>query len=156
MRDVTLCFCMKENKVLLSKKKRSFGGGKWNGYGGKCEPGEAIEQSLVREIREEADISVSEKDLEKIGTIDFYFDDKAEWNQRAHVYRLFMWDGEPKETEEMEQPEWFRYSEIPWHEMWAGDDEWIPYVLRGEYFEGVVHFVEEGKKIASIDLQKAL
>jgi 8-oxo-dGTP diphosphatase/2-hydroxy-dATP diphosphatase len=60
-------------KVLLGKKKRGFGTGRWNGFGGKVEEGETIEESAKRETREEAGIDVS--DLEKVGIIEFEFQD---------------------------------------------------------------------------------
>ena len=60
-------------KVLLGKKKRCFGTGRWNGFGGKVEEGETIEESAKRETREEAGIDVS--DLEKVGIIEFEFQD---------------------------------------------------------------------------------
>jgi 8-oxo-dGTP pyrophosphatase MutT (NUDIX family) len=34
-------------------KKRGFGEGRWNGVGGKVEPGESIEAALIREAKEE-------------------------------------------------------------------------------------------------------
>jgi 8-oxo-dGTP pyrophosphatase MutT (NUDIX family) len=48
MRDKTLLFLHKpdEQKILLAMKKRGFGEGKWNGVGGKREPGESIEGAV--------------------------------------------------------------------------------------------------------------
>jgi len=37
-------------------KKRGFGVGKWNGYGGKLEEGESIERCATRELEEECGI----------------------------------------------------------------------------------------------------
>lgn len=34
--------------ILLGLKKRGFGVGKWNGFGGKVEPGETIPQAAAR------------------------------------------------------------------------------------------------------------
>lgn len=41
-----------ENKVLLGYKKRGFGEGKWNGFGGKLEPGETVAEAALREMKE--------------------------------------------------------------------------------------------------------
>ena len=49
----TVVFLIRENQVLLAMKKRGFGEGKWNGVGGKLDPGETVEQALVRECQEE-------------------------------------------------------------------------------------------------------
>lgn len=46
--------------VLLGLKKRGFGTGKWNGFGGKVEPGETIRQAAIREMKEEAGIESGE------------------------------------------------------------------------------------------------
>ena len=35
-------------EILLGLKKRGFGVGKWNGFGGKVEPGETIPQAAAR------------------------------------------------------------------------------------------------------------
>ena len=51
-------------RVLLGQKKRGFGMGKWNGYGGKAKEGETIERSARREFFEEAGILAG--DIERI------------------------------------------------------------------------------------------
>ena len=45
---LTLTLVQRENEVLLGFKKRGFGQGKWNGFGGKVEPGETIVNAAVR------------------------------------------------------------------------------------------------------------
>ena len=35
-------------RILLGMKKRGFGSGKWNGFGGKVEPNETIEDAAKR------------------------------------------------------------------------------------------------------------
>lgn len=37
--ECTLLFLKKNRQLLLAMKKRGFGAGKWNGVGGKLEPG---------------------------------------------------------------------------------------------------------------------
>ena len=64
-RLVTLCIIHKHPKILLGMKKRGFGAGRWNGFGGKVNIVEAIEDSAKREFREEAGIEV--KNLNKVG-----------------------------------------------------------------------------------------
>ena len=62
-------------QVLLGMKKRGFGKGRWNGFGGKMAVGETIEDAARRELREEAGITV--KNFEKLGIIDFEFKDSG-------------------------------------------------------------------------------
>lgn len=45
---LTLVLVVQPGRVLLGMKKRGFGAGKWNGFGGKVEHGETIEQAARR------------------------------------------------------------------------------------------------------------
>jgi len=38
----------RERAILLGYKKRGFGAGKWNGFGGKVEIGETVEDAAKR------------------------------------------------------------------------------------------------------------
>ena len=44
--------------VLLGMKKRGFGIGKWNGFGGKVKDGETIRECAMRETQEECGLEV--------------------------------------------------------------------------------------------------
>ena len=48
LKVLTLVFLRKEGEVLLGYKKRGFGSGKWNGFGGKVEPGESVAEGAAR------------------------------------------------------------------------------------------------------------
>ncbi len=45
---LTLLFVLEPGRVLLGLKKRGFGVGRWNGFGGKVEVGESIEEGAIR------------------------------------------------------------------------------------------------------------
>ena len=45
---LTLLFVLKPGQVLLGLKKRGFGEGRWNGFGGKVQPDETIEEAAIR------------------------------------------------------------------------------------------------------------
>ena len=45
---LTLVLIREPTRVLLGMKKRGFGQGRWNGFGGKVEKGETILQGAVR------------------------------------------------------------------------------------------------------------
>jgi len=55
---MTLVYIRNEDKVLLGMKKRGFGEGKWNGFGGKVEPNESILQGAIREVQEECGVDI--------------------------------------------------------------------------------------------------
>jgi len=57
---LTLCIIHQHPKILLGMKKRGHGEGKWNGFGGKVEEGETIEEATRRETKEESGVEVEE------------------------------------------------------------------------------------------------
>ena len=44
----TLVLVLQPQRVLLGMKKRGFGAGRWNGFGGKVQEGETIEDGAKR------------------------------------------------------------------------------------------------------------
>lgn len=61
--NLILPISLERRKVLLGYKRRGFGVGKFNGFGGKVEPGETIVASAKRELEEESGIICSEDQL---------------------------------------------------------------------------------------------
>ena len=45
---LTLLFVLEPSRVLLGMKKRGFGVGRWNGFGGKVQQNETIEDGAKR------------------------------------------------------------------------------------------------------------
>jgi 8-oxo-dGTP diphosphatase / 2-hydroxy-dATP diphosphatase len=129
---LTLCMVTSKDGVLLGMKKRGFGAGRWNGFGGKVEPGETIEEAAVREVQEE--VSVTPTIMSKIGILEFSFVSDP-MVLEVHVYRVTDFRGEPTESEEM-QPQWFSWDQMPFSQMWADDEYWFPYIKEGKKFKG--------------------
>ncbi len=135
---LTLCIIHQHPKVLLGMKKRGFGVGRWNGFGGKVSPGEKIEDAAKREMFEEAGIKL--KNLDKVAIIEFEFKGNPEILE-THIFKSNDFDGVPTESEEM-KPQWFCIDEIPFKEMWPDDIYWIPLFLKGKKFKGKFLFGE--------------
>jgi mutator protein MutT len=133
MKQFTLLFLRKDQQILLAMKKRGFGVGKWNGSGGKVEPGETVEQAAIRECQEET--GVTPRDMEKVGELRFYMSADPDFGHHAHVFVATTWEGEPHETEEM-RPSWFSEADIPYDTMWPDDKVWMPLLLAGKHFHG--------------------
>ncbi|KAF8588165.1 hypothetical protein K439DRAFT_686380 [Ramaria rubella] len=145
----------KTGKMLLGYKKRGFGMGLYNGFGGKVEPGETPAEGAVRELKEEAGVDA---ELTPCGTLLFY----SEGYAYAHHIELFSaetFHGDPVECDEM-RPEWFSLPSeycsislasdvtlppIPFDQMWPDDRLWIPLMLSRRKFIGRVDF----KKLSS-------
>ncbi len=141
----TLCYIIKDDKILLAMKKRGFGEGYWNGYGGKQIPGESIEDTAKRETKEE--IGIEALELEKVATLTFLFPEAPKdkkWNQEVSVFIIKRWHGEPKESDEM-KPQWFRISEIPYDRMWDDDKYWLPMIASGKKLHGLFVFGRDFK-----------
>jgi len=152
LRKVTLSFIIKDGKILLAMKKRGFGAGLWNGYGGKQLPGESITKTAKRETEEEIGIKV--KEMKRIGTIYFFFDKMPKdqnWNQQVAVFAIKKWSGRPRESEEM-KPEWFDMDSIPFNKMWDDDKYWLPEIINGFIIEATFIFGSK-QKVRSFEIK---
>ena len=129
---LTLGMVCEEKRLLLGMKKRGFGAGRWNGFGGKVEAGESIEAAAQREMEEE--VSLMPLKMTKVGILEFAFLSSTE-ELEVHIFKVTDYKGKPVESEEM-RPQWFAWDAIPFPQMWADDEYWIPYLQSGELFRG--------------------
>ena len=61
MKLATLCYVRHEGHTLMVhriKKADDIHQGKWNGLGGKLEPGESPEECVIREVHEESGLEI--------------------------------------------------------------------------------------------------
>jgi len=116
----TLCLIRKANSVLLGYKKKGFGQGLWNGFGGKVEPGETIDEAARREVKEECGLSLGS--LRKFAIITFEFVE-GRHIMEGHLYTSDEPLGEPVETDEM-RPQWYPLDSVPFDKMWQDDKIW--------------------------------
>ncbi|MDB6070522.1 MAG: mutX [Verrucomicrobiales bacterium] len=147
----TLLFVVKEDRVLLIRKKRGLGAGKINGPGGKLDPGETPEQCAVRETEEE--LGVRAKGVREVGLLSFQFTDGL--GLFCHVFRADDCEGEPVETDEA-IPRWTKTDEIPFDEMWADDREWFHHLLADRKFMGFFDFEGDNMLSCRVDLVENL
>lgn len=129
---LTLCFVAESDRVLLAMKKRGFGEGRWNGFGGKVQEGESLEDAAKRELYEESGLVAQV--LEKRGVVNFAFQDGSR-SRQVHIFRVLEFTGVALETEEM-RPQWFAKDEIPYTDMWPEDTSWLPMYFDGNKFYG--------------------
>jgi len=149
---VTVCFPLCGGNVLLGMKKRGFGAGWWNGFGGKVKEGETATASVLRELAEESGLLAREGDLLEVARMRFYLPDGA--IMAGHAFLLSVWSGEPQETEEM-RPQWFSLAAIPYESMWPGDERWLPEIFAGRKIEGEIRFGATTAEVASVRIEDA-
>jgi ADP-ribose pyrophosphatase YjhB (NUDIX family) len=70
--NATLCFLVRNSKVLLGFKTKKIGKDCWNGYGGGIEEGEIPKQSALRELKEKTGMVALPESLEKAAIVDFH------------------------------------------------------------------------------------
>lgn len=153
---MTLFFVYNDTHILLGEiKKNGVLNGRINGFGGKVEKGETIEDAAVRELGEEA--GIIPVDMKKRGELFFEFD--PDGNPfvgkpvlEVHVYCAKEFKGDPLETDEM-RPKWFLHSEIPFERMWPDDPHWLPMLLEGKSFKGNF-FLKDVNTIASYSVEE--
>lgn len=149
--NTTLILIMENNKILLARKKRGFAMGSYNGIGGKQDPGETIEQAMIRETQEE--IGVTPIDYKQVGLIKFDMWYKGEpANLNLNIFTCTKFEGKICETEEM-LPKWFDKGHIPFEQMLPDDVAWFPLVLDGNCVAGDV-FLSKDLKTSKHNISK--
>lgn len=136
----TLCFVVRDERILLIHKKRGIGAGKINGPGGRLEPGETPLACAIREVEEE--VGITPTGLDPAGELRFQFTDGL--SIHGYVFRASGFRGEPVETDEA-LPFWTTLDAIPYERMWADDVLWIPHMLAGRRVDG--RFLFEGDRM---------
>ncbi|MCX6824689.1 MAG: NUDIX domain-containing protein [candidate division SR1 bacterium] len=125
-------------------KKRGFGMGNRNGFGGKNHEGETIEETALRELSEEAKILLNKNEIKKIGMLHFFYKANPSRDQDVHIYSG-TYDGTFEETEEM-KPQWRDIKDIPYDNMREDDSIWLPKLIKKEFpIDMTFKFDEEGK-----------
>ena len=103
---------IREDRILLGKRKNAHGAGTWQLPGGHLEFNESIEECARREVFEETGLAVG--DLVRGPYTNDIFEDEGK-----HYVTLFViarrWDGEPvlKEPQKCERWEWFSWNDLP-------------------------------------------
>jgi 8-oxo-dGTP pyrophosphatase MutT (NUDIX family) len=152
----TLCLLVNRSKILLGVGQRGFSLGKYNGFGGKLETGETIEQAAIRETYEESGhgVTIKKRNLNERAVIDFYFPKKPESNQRVHIYMVHIWKGKPFHSGEMKNFKYFNFNDLPKEDMLDSDRYWLPMVLDGKRFNAEVYWKDDNKTVKKFIITK--
>jgi 8-oxo-dGTP diphosphatase len=146
MKLATLCYVRREGQTLMVhrvKKVNDMHHGKWNGLGGKLNPGETPEECAQREIYEESGLSVQNPKLKGILTFPAFAKDE-DWYVFVFVVEDF-WG------ELIDSPEgnlqWVDNSDLTRLNLWEGDATFLPWLDRRGIFSG--KFIYQDGKLKS-------
>lgn len=144
--------------VWLGFKLQKVGAGRWNGPGGKMEPGETVRMCAVNETRQESGVLLLPEDLKKLGVIDFFnSEDGAIPDYQVHFFMAERFVGTPREMESKKIGMWtpYPYDSLP--ELQAGDRLFLPGMLAGKKFEGWIRYKDpKTEEVVSHDLKEVM
>lgn len=153
------CISRSTRRILLGRKNRGFGTGKFNSFGGKVEFGEDVSDCAVRELKEEANIDAPPSAVLKVGVLDFTFEDSVA-NMIVHVFCVDLDSPDVKADDvkgcEEITPQFFGIDNIPFDNMFADDSTWLPPLLEAggklqKEFHGRYHYKEGGDAANAVD-----
>lgn len=127
--------------------------GKWNGLGGKFEPGESPAEAARREFHEEAGVRLPAKAFCPLGVLqfpEFKAAAREDWIVYVFEARLAAGRAKPgllKSTREGDL-HWIREREVPGLPLWEGDREFLPFVLARRPFIGT-YWYSRGRLLRS-------
>lgn len=118
MTMTSLCYIEREGRYLMlhrTKKKNDENSGKWIGLGGHFEPGESPEDCVLREVREETGLTLT--DYAYRGLVTFVSGSHTEY---MHLFTASGFSGELSVCDEGEL-EWIGRDELLRLTLWEGD-----------------------------------
>jgi len=146
MKLATLCYVRRDGQTLMIhrvKKANDMHQGKWNGLGGKLNPGETPEECAVREIFEESGLRVHNPQLKGVLTFPAFANDE-DWYVFVYLVKDF-------EGELIDSPEgnllWVDEIDLMKLNLWEGDPIFLPWLDRPGIFSG--KFIYKNGKLVS-------
>lgn len=126
MRDVVAALIWQDNKFMICQRPETKARGLlWEFVGGKTEPGETLEDALIRECREELDITV--KPVSVFCEVDHVYPDIT---IHLTLFNAVIADGTPKLLEHNDL-KWITPAEIKQYEFCPADKEILKLIIRG-------------------------
>ncbi len=142
-----------DHVLMVRRNKRSDDDhlGKVNGLGGKVERNESITAGMKRELKEEADIDVTDMALRGTVTWSNFGPRREDW--LGFMFLVTAWTGEPPSSNDEGDLEWIprtrllaacagqadALAALP---MWPGDHLFVPFIFdeRPEQFHGTMPY----------------
>ena len=154
MKNTTLCYIEKDGRYLMlhrDKKENDLNHDKWIGIGGKFEENESPEECLLREVKEETGLTLTE--YRRCGIVTFVSD---RWEgEYMHLFHATGFEGTLTDCDEGHL-EWITKEFFATLPQWEGDkiflklmEEKVPYFSRKLCYEGdrLVYSALNGKPL---------
>jgi 8-oxo-dGTP diphosphatase len=132
MKLATLCYVKQDGRTLMLhrvKRAHDIHEGKWNGLGGKLEPGESPEQCVIREVREESGLLIRKPRYHGLLIFSNFKDD--DWYVWAFSATEF--SGELIESSEGDL-QWIPDAELTSLPLWPSDHIFLPWLETDKIF----------------------
>jgi 8-oxo-dGTP diphosphatase len=145
MKLATLCYVRSNGKTLMLhriKKRNDMHAGKWNGLGGKLDPGETPEECVIREVREESGLELIAPALRGVLTFPAFSQDE-DWY--AFVFVADRFTGELIDSAEGVLA-WVDDDKLAQLNLWEGDRIFLPW-LDGPGFFSAKFVYQEGRLV---------
>ena len=149
--EASLCHIIRGHRMLLKMANRGISSGRWNGPGGKLEPGETPTQNVVREVQEETSMRII--DPVPYGKIEFYMNGGNALDYLVHVFLAKRFAGRPRSSEEG-RVRWFDLDRIQYPKMWDDDRYWLPLLLNGVKFDARFFYDERNERVIDYQIRQ--
>lgn len=135
----TLAYVRRDGRTLMLYRDRAgdLHRGRYNGLGGKFEPGESPEACLAREVHEESGLAVEEAVLKGLLTFPL-FDGTDDWY--AFVYLVTRFSGEPVAASPEGTLRWVADEQLLELPLWPGDRVFLPWLERPTLFSATFRY----------------
>lgn len=140
----TLCYLHNAGCTLMlhrNKRADDIHLGKWNGLGGKLEPGESPEQCVIREVREESGLEICSPHM--CGLLVFTGFKGNDWY--VFVFSANEFSGELTENEEG-YLQWIPDEQIESLPLWPSDHIFLPWIRQGRFFSAKFDYAGDEMK----------
>jgi 8-oxo-dGTP diphosphatase len=132
--------------VHRNRRPEDAHAGKYNGLGGKLEPGEDVVACIRREVREESGLECDELILR--GTISWPGFGKGGEDWFGFVFRVDRYRGEPWPQNDDGPLVWVEVAKVLELPLWEGDRFFLPLVFTdGRQFHGVMPY-RDGRPVS--------
>lgn len=139
MKLATLCYIKKNGQTLMMhriKRKDDLHFGKWNGLGGKMQPGETPEECVIREIVEESGLLIKDPLLKGFLTFPS-FDKWDDWY--VFVFTAYRFRGKLLDSAEG-YLKWVDDDELLKLDLWEGDHIFLPWLEDKKFFSAKFNY----------------